>query len=205
VLPSYLLYVVAGGVAAWHLDAVTAWTLRNRGLVLAGTAASIAAAVGLYVLETGVAGESPKLAAGVFQPIVVVESLAIAWAFLVAGLAWVEHGMPWRRRVVAASDASFGVYLAHPLILQGLIAATTATGVFAASGRAPLGLVLPILVAVVVPLVYLAAAVVAALMRGTPLSLAMTGRRRRRPSPTPAPAAALGGAGLARLSQEVSR
>ena len=205
VLPSYLLYVVAGGVAAWHIDALTAWTLRHRRLVLAGTAASIAASVGLYMAATGAGGESPKLAAGVFQPVVVVESLAIAWAFLIAGLTWVEHGTPGRRHVVAASDASFGVYLAHPLLLQGLIAVTTATGVFAASGRAPLGLVLAILVAVVVPVVYATAAVVTALMRGTPLSLAMTGRRRRRPSPTPAPLAALARVGLTRLSQEVSR
>jgi len=203
VLPSYLLYVVAGGVAGWHLDAVTSWTLRHRRPILAGTAASIAAAVGFYLVQTG-AGQTPKLASGVFQPVVVVESLAIAWTFLCAGLVWVERGMPGRRAVSAASDASFGVYLSHPLLLQGLVAVSTATGLYAASGKAPIGLVLAALVLVAVPAIYVTAAVIATLVRGTPLSLVMTGRRRRRrPSPTPAPA--LAGAGLARLSQEVSR
>jgi surface polysaccharide O-acyltransferase-like enzyme len=218
VLPSYLLYVMAGGVAAWHLEALTASTLRHRRLVAAGAAAAIAAAVAVDLAQVA-SGEAPKVASGVFQPVVVVESLAIAWAFLAAGLVWVERGTPRRATVLATSDASFGVYLAHPLLLQGLMAAATATGLITAASRAPLALVLAVLVAGVVPLLYAGSALPAALLRRTPLSLALTGRPRRRASrPMPTPAAALTGvavpplrdaaplrgAGAARLTQEVT-
>jgi surface polysaccharide O-acyltransferase-like enzyme len=203
VLPSYLLYVMAGGVAAWHLDALAAWTLRHRRLVAAGTATSIAAAAAVYLAQVAT-GQAPKLASGVFQPVVVVESLAIAWAFLAAGLTWVERGTPRRGTVLATSDASFGVYLAHPLLLQGLMAAGTATGLVAAASRAPLGLVLAVLVAGVVPLLYAGTALPAAVVRRTPLSLALTGRRRMRRNPIPITDAALTGVAVPPLRDAVS-
>jgi peptidoglycan/LPS O-acetylase OafA/YrhL len=193
VLPSYLLYVVAGGIAAWHLEAITAWTLAHRRLILGVTGLTIAMAVGVFLLRRLAGGETTASASDVFQPVVVVESLAIAWTFYAAGVSWVERGMPLRRAVHAASDASFGIYLAHPLVLMGVTSAAGATGLLDASTRAPLALVLLLVVAVVVPLVYCLAALPALLLRRTPLSLAVSGRRQQRPAHTaPAQAAATG-------------
>jgi peptidoglycan/LPS O-acetylase OafA/YrhL len=169
VLPSYLLYIAAGGVAAWHLEALIAWTRTHRLHVLGGTALTIAAAVGVYLLQRLALGETTLEASGVFQPVVVAESLAIAWTFLAAGLAWTDRGRPGLRLVRTLSDASFGVYLAHPLVLMLL------TSLLA---PAPLPVVLAM-----VPAVYLLGAVPALLLRGTPLSLIASGRRRRRRSP----------------------
>jgi len=187
VLPTYLLYVIAGGVAAWHLEAITAWTLAHRRLVLGGTMVSVAAAVAVFLVQRLVLGESTAAASGVFQPVVVVDSLAIAWTFFTAGVTWVEHGMPLRRVVVPLSDASFGIYLAHPLVLMGMTAIAGPLGLLSASTRAPLALVLAIVVGVIAPLAYLVGALPALLLRGTPLSLAMSGRAQRR-STSSAPA-----------------
>ena len=187
VLPTYLLYVIAGGVAAWHLEAITAWTLAHRRLVLGGTMVSVAAAVAVFLVQRLVLGESTAAASGVFQPVVVVDSLAIAWTFFTAGVTWVEHGMPLRRVVVPLSDASFGIYLAHPLVLMGMTAIAGPLGLLSASTRAPLALVLAIVVGVIAPLAYLIGALPALLLRGTPLSLAMSGRAQRR-STSAAPA-----------------
>ncbi len=122
------------------------------------------------------------------------EGVAIAWTFLALGLALQHRGTPWRRSVRAASDASFGVYLAHPLLLQGLLAASAATGLTAVAGRLPGLLVTAVSMVVVVPLLYLSCAVLAEAARRTPLSLPLTGRARRRlPTVTITVPAASGG------------
>jgi surface polysaccharide O-acyltransferase-like enzyme len=180
VLPSYLLYVIAGGVAAWHLEAFTAWTLAHRRHVLGGAALTAAAGVVVFLLERLALGQTTVAASGVFQPVVVLESLAVAWTFFLAGSVWAERGSPARRAVHAVSDATFGVYLAHPLVLMGIYWATAATGLWVGSQRLPAALVLFVAVAVVVPLVYAVAALPALLLRSTPLSLAAGGRPRRR-------------------------
>ena len=190
VLPSYLLYVIAGAVGAWHLEKLTAWTLAHRRAVLAATGASVAITVGVFLVQRLAGGETTADASGVFQPVVVVDSLAIAWTFFTAGVSWVERGMPHRRAVLALSDSSFGIYLAHPLVLMGMSSAAAPIGLLALSTRAPLALVLLVVVGVVVPLVYASGAVPALLVRGTPLSLAMSGRRQRRARPAGAVPAA---------------
>jgi peptidoglycan/LPS O-acetylase OafA/YrhL len=192
VLPSYLLYVVAGGIAGWHLEAITAWTLAHRRLILGVSGVTIAMAVGVFLLRRLAGGETTSSASDVFQPVVVVESLAIAWTFYAAGVSWVERGTPLRRAVHAASDASFGIYLAHPLVLMGLTAVAGVTGLHDASMRAPLALVLLLVVAVVVPFVYTVAALPAMLLRSTPLSLVVSGRRQRRRTSAAATQAAAG-------------
>lgn len=189
VLPSYVFYVMAGAVAGWHLEAITAWTRAHLRLVLGGTAALVALSVGVYLLQRLVDGEQTATASAVFQPVVVLESVALAWTFYTAGLVWSDRGMPLRRLVVAGSDASFGIYLAHPLILMGADLLAVHSGLFAASTRAPLALVLVLLVAVAVPLVYAVAAIPTLVLRSTPLSLMMSGRPQRRRASTPAAAA----------------
>jgi peptidoglycan/LPS O-acetylase OafA/YrhL len=116
------------------------------------------------------------VASAVFQPMIVVESFAIAWTFLAAGLAWQDRGAPGRRWVSAGADASFGVYLAHPLLIQGLLA----TGITALAAGQPAPVVTAVILAVAVPVIYLTCVAATAALRSTPLSLPLTGHPRRR-------------------------
>jgi peptidoglycan/LPS O-acetylase OafA/YrhL len=180
---SYLGFIVAGGVAATHADAFLAWTREHARSIYAACAVSIAAGVAVFLVQLRVLNQPPVIASEVFQPVVVVESIAIAWTFLALGLAWQDRGTPGRRPVRAAADASFGVYLAHPLLLQGLLALSAATGLTAAAARLPEAVLTTIVMVLVVPLVYLICAVAADAVRRTPLSLPLTGRARSRPRP----------------------
>jgi membrane-bound acyltransferase YfiQ involved in biofilm formation len=183
VLPSYLLYVVAGGVAAWHLDDLLRWTRDHTVAVLAGAGATLSIAVVVYALQVAVGHQQPSDASAVFQPVVVAESLGVAWAFLAMGVTWTKHGQPLRRAVMTASDVSFGIYLAHPMLLQGLAAALSATGMLAALASAATPLTLLVLLGLVVPSTYLVCAAASAFMRRTPLSLAFAGRPQQRHAP----------------------
>jgi surface polysaccharide O-acyltransferase-like enzyme len=174
-LPSYVLYVIAGGVAAWHLDALERAVRVHSRAVLAAGGASVVVGVVVYLVQVA-AGRSPTDASAVFQPIVVVESVGVAAAFLALGVMWADRGTPARRIVTAASDASLGVYLAHPLVIQVLLTLGVSTGLDAALGGAPEALALAVALLVISPAVYVSAALVTAAARRTPLSLALTGR-----------------------------
>jgi peptidoglycan/LPS O-acetylase OafA/YrhL len=187
-LPSYLGFVIAGGAAAYHADAFLAWTRARARWIYAGCTVTVAAGIAVFLIQALRFRQAPVVASDVFQPVVVAESLAIAWTFLALGLAWQHRRTPGRRLVRAASDASFGVYLAHPLLLQGLLSLSAAAGLSALAGRAPGVLVTAVSIVIVVPLLYLACAVLAEAARRTPLSLPLTGRTQRRvPPPRPAP------------------
>jgi peptidoglycan/LPS O-acetylase OafA/YrhL len=181
-LLSYLGFVVAGGIAAFHADEFFALTRRHLRAVLLGSTVVIAAGVGWFFVQVELLGRATDLASEVFQPVVAVESFAIAWSFLALGLAWQDRGTPGRRWIRATADASFGVYLAHPLLLQGLLALSAATGLTAAATHAPGPLVTAVAVLVVVPLIYLTCAAAVAAIRRTPLSLPLTGHARHRPT-----------------------
>ncbi len=176
-LESYVLYVVAGALAGWHFDRLRAFTARHVSVASIGLAAAVgvAAGLGMYFAELA-HGASPGAASAVFQPVVVVEALAFGWALLAAGLLWSERGAPHRKFFAAGSASSFGIYLAHPLVLQGLLAVASVTGVLAVVRHAPSGLEVLALLAVAVPLVYGASWIIASAARRTPLSLMLTGR-----------------------------
>ncbi|WP_027931456.1 acyltransferase [Amycolatopsis thermoflava] len=182
-LPSYLGYVLVGALAGTHRERLVAWTRAHVRVVLGGCAAALALGVAVYLGQVYLAGQPPLVASIVFQPVVAVESFAVAWAFLAFGLVWTERGTPWCGVVRATSDASFGVYLIHPLLLQGLLLAVAAAG----PAQPPDAVLLPVLVLAVVPLVYSVSGLVTALARRTPASLALTGRARVR-ARVPAPA-----------------
>jgi peptidoglycan/LPS O-acetylase OafA/YrhL len=184
-LPSYLGYILAGAVAAWHREELVDRTRRHIRLVFGGCAAAVALTVGVYLAQVFLAGQSPLVAGVEFQPVVAVESVAIAWAFLAAGLLWQERGLPARRLVGAGSDASFGIYLVHPLIIQAVEIAAATTGVAGLAQTAPAVLVLIVLVVIIMPAIYFTCGLFTAGARRTPASLALTGRLRLRPSQPP--------------------
>jgi peptidoglycan/LPS O-acetylase OafA/YrhL len=187
-LPSYLGFVVIGGIAACHTDRFLGWTHGHARWIYAGCAVAIAAGVAVFLLQVLRYRQPAWATSSVFQPVVVAESLAIAWAYLALGLAWQHRGTPARRLVRASAEASFGVFLSHPLLLQGLLLLSAATGLSALAERAPDGLVTAASMLIVVPLIYLTCAVFSELVRRTPLSLPVIGRSRRgvpRPQPRP--------------------
>jgi peptidoglycan/LPS O-acetylase OafA/YrhL len=176
-LESYVLYIVAGALAGWHFDQLRAFAARHASAatIALWAGVGVAAGVGMYFAELA-RGASPAAASAVFQPVVVVEALAFGWALLSAGLLWADRGAPHRKFFAAGSASSFGIYLAHPLVLQGLLAVASTTGVLAAVRGAPAGLEVLALLGVAVPLIYGASWMIASAARRTPLSLMLTGR-----------------------------
>ena len=181
-LDSYVLYVVGGAIAGWHFEQICAFTrrhARNARTVAAVAVAGVLAGLGAYFAEIYAGGATPAAASAVFQPVVAVEALAFGWALLAGGLLWSDRGAPHRKLFAAGSASSFGIYLAHPLVLQGLLYAASLTGVLAAVRGAPAGLEALALIGVAVPVVYATSWLIASAARRTPLSLPLTGREYR--------------------------
>ena len=84
-----------------------------------------------------------------------------------------------------ASDVSFGVYLAHPLVLQVFLFLAGPLVSRAVAGKVASGIVLIVDLAVVVPLLYGISAVAVRWARRTPLSLPVAGRPQLHPQPVP--------------------
>jgi poly(3-hydroxybutyrate) depolymerase/surface polysaccharide O-acyltransferase-like enzyme len=183
---AYVFYVVAGALAGWHFERLCAFTrrwLRSGRHVALVAAAGAAAGTGVYLTEIEVFGATPDSASAVFQPVVIFESVAFGWALLGAGLLWSDRGAPGRKFCAAGSASSFGIYLAHPLVLQALLLAASA-GYLGADGGM-LGalrrlhhssILVLVLLLVAVPLIYAVSWVIASTARRTPASLLLTGR-----------------------------
>jgi len=177
--------VIAGAIAGWHFEQLCVFTRRYLGRVrrIALVAAvGVAAGLGTYFTEIYGFGATPANASAVFQPVVILEALAFGWALLGAGLLWSDRGAPHRKFCAAGSASSFGIYLAHPLVLQGLLLVAGASflgpdgGWLGAIRRAPGGLEVLALLFVAVPIIYALAWLIASAARRTPASLLLTGR-----------------------------
>jgi peptidoglycan/LPS O-acetylase OafA/YrhL len=118
-LPTYSIYVLAGCYAALEFERLHAWAMRHtrRLLVVAGAAALLAE--GIYLVQLG--GLPPRQANAVLQPAMAASSVAAAIVVYLIGARWAAGRRPTERAVKVASEISFGVYLAHPLILQWLL------------------------------------------------------------------------------------
>lgn len=178
---SYVLYILGGAITGWHFERICAITRRYANVVTVSSAAvfGVVAGVGAYLAQVYLGGASPSAASAVFQPVVVVEALCLGWALLAAGLLWTDRGAPARRFCGEGSNSSFGIYLAHPLVLQLLLSLAASTGILAAvrsSGSAVESLVL---IGLFAPVVYAGAWIIASAARRTRLSLALTGRQYR--------------------------
>lgn len=183
---TYILYVVAGALAGWHFEQLCAFTrryLRSWWRVSAVAALGVAAGISVYFIEIEVYGATPNNASAVFQPVVLFEALAFGWALLGAGLLWSDRGAPFRKFAAAGSASSFGIYLAHPFVLQVFLL-VIGSHYFGAHGGLTgwlhrlhySSLEVLILLLLAVPLIYACAWVIASAARRTPLSLFLTGR-----------------------------
>jgi peptidoglycan/LPS O-acetylase OafA/YrhL len=177
---SYLLYLVGGGVVAFHLDEAHRWVCRHARLIVALTVAASLAAEGVYFLAQ--AGVTSALGSGddPFQPVVIPFNVgAIACVYL-AGVVLVR---PWRSRrakaaVRSGSDNAYGVYLSHMLFITAL----TWLGWQRLSSTVPW----PLLCLLIAVIVYSGGVALTAVLARTPLAVPLTGRERQ-PWPTLTP------------------
>jgi peptidoglycan/LPS O-acetylase OafA/YrhL len=172
-LPAYLLYPVVGAVAALHLDRVQAAVLGWRWAIAGLVVVAIVVAEVLYVVAVR-GGTAPAVAAAVFRPTTIawflVAVLGLYTLSLVVTAGW-RPGGPARRALAYASDRSFGIFLAHPLVLAGLL--WVSGGWVAAVGS---GVTLTALYVGTV----VGSVVLADVLRRLPVSAALTGRPWRR-------------------------
>jgi peptidoglycan/LPS O-acetylase OafA/YrhL len=170
---TYVLYLIGGSVAAFHLDAANDWLCRNARLVIMLTVLAALGAEAVYFLaETGVttalgSGNDP------FQPSVIPFNVgAIACLYLV-GVALVKPGRSRRLRaaVRSGSDNSYGIYLAQMLFISALTWL----------GWAKLDSVVwwPLFCAGTVVIVYLGCVALTSLLARTPLAVPLTGRQQQ--------------------------
>jgi peptidoglycan/LPS O-acetylase OafA/YrhL len=119
----YAFYLIAGSIAAFHLDAVNAWLVRHVRLVITLTVAAALFAEAVYFLaEKGVttalgSGNDP------FQPSVIPFDVGAIACLYLLGVALVKPGRSRRLRAAVriGSDNSYGVYLSQMLFINALI------------------------------------------------------------------------------------
>ena len=170
---SYLLYLIGGGVVAFHLDQVDAWVRRHARLVMAYTVVAALAAEAVYFLAQH--GVTTVLGSGSdpFQPSVIPFNIGVITCGYLAGVALVRPGRSRRTRALVriGSDNSYGIYLSQMLFL---VAMTT-------TGWPRLDSVLPwpLVCLLVVGVVFTGCIALTALLARTPLAVPLTGRKQR--------------------------
>jgi peptidoglycan/LPS O-acetylase OafA/YrhL len=170
---SYVLYLIGGGVVAFHLEEVDQWVRRHPALILFLTAAAAAAAEGIYFLAQD--GVTTVLGSGSdpFQPSVIPFNVGAVTCGYLAGVALVQ---PWRSRrtkalVRAGSDNAYGIYLSQMLFIVAL----------SWLGWSQLSSVIPwpLLIALTVAIVFCCGAALTAVLARTPLAVPITGRKQQ--------------------------
>lgn len=176
---SYVLYILCGAIVGWHFERICEFTRRYASAVTVTLTAAVgvAAGVGVYLAQVYLGGATTSAASAVFQPVVVVEALCFGGALLAGGLLWSDRGAPGRKFFAAGSASSFGIYLAHPLVLQWVLSLAAATGFLAVVRSSGSALEAAALLGLFLPVIYAGAWVIASAARRTPLSLALTGRQ----------------------------
>lgn len=169
-LPTYAMYVLGGAYAAVHLDRVEAVAARYAKLLLGMAALCVAGSLTVYASQ--LSSMAPRQANNVLQPAMTLSCLAAVSVVYLVGRGWASGRRRGQRVVEVLSDASFGIYLSHPLVLALLL---DYAGF--ANGHQVMPDVVATIVAYVVTMVGATAISLAA--RRTPLSLALTGRPAR--------------------------
>jgi poly(3-hydroxybutyrate) depolymerase/surface polysaccharide O-acyltransferase-like enzyme len=177
-LPSYQLYILTGAIMADHIADLSDWVRQRRLQVGLALLLIAAAGVSSYLIEVSLLGQPPQQASQVFQPVVTVESLAIVLGAYTLGAWWAETRRPgWVSNLIGdGSASSFGIYLAHPLVLQGVVTLSLVSGALEAMTVAPSAVVLTAGLLGIVPLVLAVTWGLVRLTRYSRLSMALTGR-----------------------------
>lgn len=166
-LPTYAMYVLAGCYAAVHLDRIQSYVERRSGRLL--WVAGLSAGLALLCYGAQLPFMPPRTADQVVQPAMVFSCIAAGIATYVIGSKWAHGPRRHQRTIQVLSDASFGIYLAHPLVLQFLLD-------YAGFGNQGQRLA-PASATVLAYVITVAGATLISLAaRRTPLSLALSGR-----------------------------
>jgi membrane-bound acyltransferase YfiQ involved in biofilm formation len=190
-LPAYQLYIVAGVIAGLHYESIDRWLRSHVRSVIGLAAACYVLALAGFAIDVRLVGMTPRHASEVFQPAVVIETLAILAVMYILGTATASRAdAATLRHLESSSDVSFAVYLAHPLLLTGALAALRWAGFLALLGSKPAAVTVAFVAIALVPALYGACALLALIVRRTPLSLALTGRPMRRTRPAREPSSA---------------
>jgi hypothetical protein len=133
-----------------------------------------------YLRDIYAGGLAPLDASQVFQPVVMVDSLAAFLGLFTLGVSWADRRRPLKfdRLIGEASQRSFGVFLAHPLLLQAVLWMGSSWGLLKLLQHAPGRVTLAVGLGFVVPLVLLLSWVFVGLAMRSPLTLPITGRHR---------------------------
>ena len=172
-LPSYLVYVVAGALAAVHLERTQAFVLAHGRLVALVVAAAAVVTEAAYLVQVAT-GTPPMRAADVLQPVMLPWALAVTAGLLAIGLRYARRRRPGHlaSAVSEGSRISFGVFLVHPLVIT-LLLGNHVGGLLQAAGQPAMSLLLWLVTV-------LASVAAVEVVARTPLSLPLTGRRRPR-------------------------
>jgi hypothetical protein len=121
---NYQLFVVAGGLFAWHYQAVHAFLVANARRIVFWTVLTGLVAEGWVALgESGLPGIGGMNAAAVFQPVVMPFYLGLVVCIYLLGvvLSSRRRSPRFRAAVKVGVDDSYGIYLSQLLIFQGLV------------------------------------------------------------------------------------
>ena len=170
---SYLLYLIGGGVVAFHLAEVHAWVCAHARLIAALTIAAALAAEAVYFLAQH--GVTTVLGSGndPFQPSVIPFNVGAITCGYLAGVALVR---PWRSRLTKAvvrsgSDNAYGIYLSQMLVITALVRLGW--------GRLSPAVPWPLLCLLSLGIVFGCCMALTSLLARTPLAVPLTGRRRQ--------------------------
>lgn len=181
---TYLFFIFLGAVCAFHATEFLAWVRAHRRLVAVLTAASGVALLVFFAVSVA-SGVSPYRAGTPLQPVLMAWSVFVGLGFLALGTWWSDRRDPESRiakAVTVVSDRSFGIFLAHPMVLWVLL--------WIGDGWVPAHVPTPWLTLVSYVIVVLVAYGISTVARRTPLSLPLSGRPfARAPKPATEPVA----------------
>ena len=120
---NYELFVLAGGVMAWHYQEVHGWLIRHWRPLLAAMIAAVAVSETWYILASkAVPGFRTGDPSDPFQPVEIPLYLGLIAVIYVLGMVLCSERRPrWLRSLVlAGAEYSYGIYLSQVLLLTGL-------------------------------------------------------------------------------------
>ena len=171
----YQLYLVAGLLAADHVDDIQRFVARHHRRILYWCGAVGLATVGYYLYGVAI-HQTPGHASDLYQPVAVVWFCAVIVGLYTLGWIWARRAAMrtatrWDRLVTWGSDMSGGFYFSHILVLQLIFSGLVAAGL---TGSAPWWVVSVVLFIGTV----VATAILVSVVELTPLRFILTGPNR---------------------------
>ncbi|MFW0788336.1 acyltransferase [Gordonia sp. CPCC 205333] len=128
----YQLFILYGAIAAVHRERIKQWLAGRAWVLTTALLVTAALAVGTYLIRVFVDNQKPLEASSAFQP-TLIPFLVVAIACLYAvALRWNDLWRANTPRFAAAvswaSNRSFGVFLAHVLVLFFILRPTDSSG-----------------------------------------------------------------------------